>query len=282
MIRENMWKVSANDVIFHGCFWVPVPVPSTCWLRQSLLCGSWCRMCVRHLQLVYNWIVVQITKKNRDVAHICCLGTIRRNKKHLGLLFGLLLAIRLSNLAVKTYLWFVSPFILSGMFRCRAVWGSTILALTSCKPIPQHDYNFCPGKTALNCGPQSETTQNAAPKNFKTAVYDGVYHVLPPYTSLCRVHIYVYRIYIYVSTWYIYISTYIYIHSTWFTTLCKALGSHEARRRSRAFGAWPPPNGECGLGAKFFSIRRAKIGQLRVELIHDDVHFSIHIYSIYI
>ena len=32
----------------------------------------------------------------------------------------------------------------------------------------------------------------------------------------------------------------------------------------------------------FFSIRRAKIGQLRVELIHDDVHFSIHIYSIYI
>ena len=211
MIRENMWKVSANDVIFHGCFWVPVPVPSTCWLRQSLLCGSWCRMCVRHLQLVYNWIVVQITKKNRDVAHICCLGTIRRNKKHLGLLFGLLLAIRLSNLAVKTYLWFVSPFILSGMFRCRAVWGSTRLALTSCKPIPQHDYNFCPGKTALNCGPQSETTQNAAPKNFKTAVYDGVYHVLPPYTSLCRVHIYVYRIYICIYMVYIYIYIYIYI-----------------------------------------------------------------------
>ena len=31
----------------------------------------------------------------------------------------------------------------------------------------------------------------------------------------------------------------------------------------------------------FFSIRRAKIGQLRVELIHDDVHFS-YTYIVYI
>ena len=100
-LEKNMWKVSANDVIFHGCFWVPVPVPSTCWLRQSLLCGSWCRMCVRHLQLVYNWIVGTDNQEKQDVAHICCLGTIRRNKKHLGLLFGLLLAIRLSNLQWK-------------------------------------------------------------------------------------------------------------------------------------------------------------------------------------
>ena len=66
----------------------------------------------------------------------------------------------------------------------------------------------CIGKTALNCGPQSETTQNAA-KTSRLRFMMGfimVYHLIHPYVECIYIYIYLYiYMYLYCTHTHIYI-----------------------------------------------------------------------------
>ena len=105
------------------------------------------------------------------------------------------------------------------------------------------------------------------------------YHLIHPYVEC----IYTYTVYIYICIYmvYIYISTHIYIAHD-LPPYVKPLDHMRPDADPEPLVRGLLLMESVASAPNFFSIRRAKIGQLRVELIHDDVHFSIHIYSIYI